>query len=78
MNLFVRSLMSNSILCINVEPDATLRDVADELARHIPNLPKDDVLFIFRCRQLEHDRTLLDYSIQKDCIISMALMIRGG
>ena len=77
MNLFVLCGHPSTI-CINVEPDATVEDVMDELVRQNPGCRKSDMSLIFHHTLLERDRTLLDYSIQKDCIIQMAIILRGS
>lgn len=76
MQIFVESL-SNNTITIEAQPSDTIADVKAKIhARE--GLHPDGQRLIFAGVQLEDDKALSDYSIQKDNTIHLALRLRGG
>jgi hypothetical protein len=77
MQIFVKTLSGRTIT-LEAEPTETIASIKVKIVQSREEPMVDGIRLIFGGKQLEDEKTLADYNIQKESTLHLVLRLRAG
>jgi len=74
--IFIKT-MTTKVYTINIDPQQSVHALKNEIAKET-NIPVDQIRLVYKGRQMEDERCLVEYGVTTDSEVYMILRLRGG